>query len=42
MGNEYQFAKQTKVVVFRNGGIIKKTEKWCYKGKFLNIVSNYK
>ena len=21
---------------------IKKTEKWCYKGKFLNIVSNYK
>jgi len=32
----------SKVVVFRNGRIIKKIEKWCYKDKFLNIVSNYK
>jgi hypothetical protein len=33
---------KSKVVVFRNGGVITKTEKCCYKGKFLNIVLNYK
>jgi len=34
--------QKSKVVVFRNTGIIKKTEKWCYKVILLNIVSNYK
>jgi len=34
--------QNSKLVLFRNGGIIKKPEKWCYKGKFLNILSNYK
>ena len=34
--------QKSKVVVFRNGGIIKKIEKWCYKDQFLIIVSNYK
>jgi len=34
--------QKSKVIVFRHGGIIKKTEKWCYKDKFLNIVSYYK
>jgi hypothetical protein len=34
--------QNSKLVVFRNGGIINKTEKWYYKRKFLNVVSNFK
>ena len=33
---------KTKVVVFRNGGIVKGNEKFFFKGQELNIVSFYK
>ena len=33
---------KTKIMVFRNGGILKQAEKWCYQGIELEIVSIYK
>ena len=33
---------KTKIVVFRNGGILKKCENWYNKGKQLEVVSNYR
>ena len=35
-------ADKTKIVVFRNGGIVKKTERWFFDGKPLEIVPFYK
>ena len=32
---------KTKVMIFRNGGIISRQEKWTYGGKPLEIVNNY-
>jgi len=34
--------QKSKLPLFRNGGIIKKFEKWCYKSKFRKFASNYK
>ena len=34
--------QKSKLVVLRIGVIAKKSEKWRYSGKFLNIVLNYK
>ena len=34
--------KKTKIMVFRNGGIVKQTEKWLYQGTEIEIVSIYK
>ena len=31
--------KKTKIMVFRNGGIVKQTEKWLYQGTEIEIVS---
>ena len=33
---------KTKVMVFRNGGIVKQTEKWTFQGTAIEIVSMYK
>ena len=33
---------KTKIMVFRNGGILKQTEKWFYQGTEIEIVSIYK
>ena len=33
---------KTKIMVFRNGGIIKQNEKWFYNGKEIKTVSCYK
>ncbi|MCG8044707.1 MAG: endonuclease/exonuclease/phosphatase family protein [Candidatus Thiodiazotropha taylori] len=33
---------KTKIMVFRNGGIVKQTEKWFYQGTEIEIVSMYK
>ena len=33
---------KTKIVVFRNGGIVKQTEKWTYCGDIIDIVPFYK
>ena len=33
---------KTKIVVFRNGGIIKQTEKWTYCGDIVDTVPFYK
>ena len=32
---------KTKIIVFRNGGIVKKSEKWVYKGEQLETVTYY-
>ena len=32
---------KTKAMVFRNGGIVKRNEKWWYKGKPVDVVSYY-
>lgn len=32
---------KTKAMVFRNGGIVKRTEKWTYKGNNVEIVPYY-
>jgi len=32
---------KTKVVVFKNGGFIKKSEKWCYLEKQIQVESSY-
>lgn len=32
---------KTKAMVFRNGGIVKRTEKWSYKGKPVDVVPYY-
>ena len=34
--------KKTQVVVFRNGGVVKRLEKWYYKGNKLDVVSCYR
>ena len=34
--------KKTKIMVFRNGGIVKQTERWLYQGEEIEIVSIYK
>ena len=33
---------KTKIIVFRNGGIVKQMEKWFYQGTEIEIVSMYK
>ena len=33
---------KSQIIVFRRGGVIKKSEKWFYKGKEMTIVSYYK
>ena len=33
---------KTKIMVFRNGGIVKQIEKWLYQGTQIEIVSIYK
>ena len=33
---------KTKIMVFRRGGVLKKCEKWFYKGQRLEVVSFYK
>ena len=33
---------KTKIVVFRNGGVVKQTEKWFYQGNVVDIVPFYK
>ena len=33
---------KTKVMVFRNGGILKKNEKWFFKGKQIECTTYYK
>ena len=33
---------KTKIIVFRNGGILKETEKWLYNGQKIEVVSFYK
>jgi hypothetical protein len=33
---------KTKIIVFRNGGIVKQTEKWTYCGDTIDIVPFYK
>ena len=33
---------KSKVVVFRNGGILQQTEQWYYKGKQMETVPFYK
>ena len=38
----YLNLSKTKIMVFRNGGIIKQTEKWYYQGKQIEIVPMYK
>ena len=35
-------SSQTKIVVFRNGGVVKQTEKWFYQGNAVDIVPFYK
>lgn len=34
--------KKTKVMVFRKGGHLSKTEKWFYQGKPMDVVNSYK
>ena len=34
--------EKLKVIVFRNGGILRKNEKWFYKGKEIEVVPYYK
>ena len=33
---------KSKIVAFRNGGLLKKFEKWLYERKEIEIVSSYK
>ena len=33
---------KTKIMVFRNGGIVNQTEKWLYQGTEIEIVTIYK
>ena len=33
---------KTKYIVFRNGGVLKQTEKWFYMREVVDIVSFYK
>ena len=33
---------KTKIIVFRNGGIVKDTERWFYNGNEIEVVSLYK
>ena len=33
---------KTKVIVFKNGGKLSKSEKWFYKGNMIEITSSYK
>jgi len=33
---------KTKIIVFRNGGVVKQIEKWTYCGENIDIVSSYK
>ena len=33
---------KTKIIVFRNGGIIKEIEHWFYQGQHIDIVASYK
>ena len=33
---------KTKIIVFRNGGVLKQTEKWFYMGAPIDVVSFYK
>ena len=34
--------RKTKIVVFRNGGCLKKSEKWTYDGNLIEVISFYK
>ena len=33
---------QTKIIVFRNGGIVKEIEHWFCQGEHIDMVSSYK
>ena len=33
---------KTKIIVFRNGGFLRRDEKWFYQGKPIEVVSAYK
>ena len=33
---------KTKIIVFRNGGVLKQTEKWFYMREVVDVVSFYK
>ena len=33
---------KTKIIVFRNGGIVKEKERWFYQGEQIDIVPFYK
>ena len=33
---------QTKIMVFRRGGVLRKNEQWFYKGEKIAFVSRYK
>ena len=33
---------KTKIIVLRNGGILKQMEKWYYKGEIIDTVPFYK
>ena len=33
---------KTKIIVFRNGGIVKDAERWFYNGNEIEVVSLYK
>ena len=34
--------RKTKIVVFRRGGELKRSEKWYFNGKKMDVVSSYK
>ena len=42
VGMEINLKKPPKTMVFRNGGIVKQTEKWLYQGTEIESVSIYK
>ena len=42
VGMEINLKKKKKIMVFRNGGIVKQTEKGLYQGTEIEIVSIYK
>ena len=35
------YINKTKIVVFRNGGFLRRDEKWFYEGKPIEVVSLY-
>lgn len=33
---------KTKIIVFRNGGVLRDNEKWYYRAQRIEVVSSYK